>query len=184
MSSETIHRHWPDRRIDLLHFKPADVDFAHIATALSRIPRFAGGTREPLSVAQHSVKVLDLCSPEAKPYALLHQAHEAYTGDPTASFLNLFLRVAGKSQSRTIAAAWRRATGMLDAAIFAAAGLKPTMSSRIAEEIAAADLQARGEEIDRTVVGRAGIPFRFMTAAAARQEFIQALRQVTGIIVE
>lgn len=52
-----------------------------LASVLNRIPRFGGTTDVPWSVLQHSCFVCDLVQePELKLYALLHDAHEAYTG--------------------------------------------------------------------------------------------------------
>ena len=52
-----------------------------IAVVLSRLARFGGHTKEFYSVAQHSIHVCRLVkTPELKLPALLHDAHEAYTG--------------------------------------------------------------------------------------------------------
>lgn len=66
---------WPlDPRADELRL----VDIAH---ALSNVCRFAGHCREFYSVAQHSVLVASLVEPAVRPFALLHDAGEAYFGD-------------------------------------------------------------------------------------------------------
>jgi len=52
-----------------------------IAHSLSRICRYGGHVSQYLSVAQHSVAVAKLCSPENFFEALLHDASEAYVGD-------------------------------------------------------------------------------------------------------
>lgn len=53
-----------------------------IGDVIAKIPRFAGRTAEPYSVAAHSVLVSRLCSrPEDRAWALLHDAHEAFIGD-------------------------------------------------------------------------------------------------------
>ncbi len=91
MSTEVLHkmktriiRPWlqtlDDRKFDLLTPSSRDVSIKVIATVLSRIPRFGGHTKEFYSVAQHSVLVANLVHDSMAPYALLHDAHEAYTG--------------------------------------------------------------------------------------------------------
>jgi 5'-deoxynucleotidase YfbR-like HD superfamily hydrolase len=70
--------------IDLLNPKPVLISIRDIAHALARIPRFNGHTPGmPYSVAEHSVRVCDLCPNEHKLWGLLHDAPEAYIGDVT-----------------------------------------------------------------------------------------------------
>ena len=62
------------------------IDIYDIAWALSQINRFVGHARRPYSVAEHSLLVADLAkidgkSPAVQLACLLHDAHEAYTGD-------------------------------------------------------------------------------------------------------
>jgi hypothetical protein len=57
-----------------------------IAHALALINRFTGHTTRPYSVAEHSLLVLSIAraegaSPAAQMAALMHDAHEAFTGD-------------------------------------------------------------------------------------------------------
>ena len=52
-----------------------------IAVVLSRLARFGGHTKGSYSVAEHSIHVYRLVkTPELKLPALLHDAHEVYTG--------------------------------------------------------------------------------------------------------
>ncbi len=69
------------------------VDIYDIAWNLSRIPRFNGGTigSQPYSVAEHSIWVAKYLEKRFDNYllalyGLLHDAHEAYTGDITSPF--------------------------------------------------------------------------------------------------
>ncbi|MCR4508897.1 phosphohydrolase [Pseudomonas sp. 32.2.56] len=69
------------KRMDLFDPKPAMVDPADIAHALSMLCRFNGHTSSFYSVAQHSCIVADLVPRELELAALLHDATEAYVGD-------------------------------------------------------------------------------------------------------
>jgi len=53
-----------------------------IAWHLSQLNRYNGGCARPYSVAEHSIRLCQQASPESKLWALLHDAHEAYIGDP------------------------------------------------------------------------------------------------------
>ena len=67
--------------VDLQSFSQADVRLPDIAHALSLINRYTGHTLYPYTVAQHSVIVSRLCSPENALWGLMHDASEAYLGD-------------------------------------------------------------------------------------------------------
>lgn len=76
------------RAVDLLRPDPLSIDIEDIAVTLARIPRFNGHTRTAWSVAAHSLAVERVCQPTGtmpepaeRLIALLHDAHEAYTGD-------------------------------------------------------------------------------------------------------
>lgn len=77
----------------LLDPRPEDVCIEDIAHALSQICRFNGHTKAPYDVASHSCNVQDIvrqwgCGSEVQLYALLHDAHEAYTGDMSRPYKN------------------------------------------------------------------------------------------------
>jgi len=78
---------YSNRRVNPLDVQPKDISLFDIAHALSLCNRFAGHTRWPISVAQHSVWVSRLCDDgvdyEVPMAALLHDASEAYLGDVT-----------------------------------------------------------------------------------------------------
>ena len=70
------------RHVSPLELRSEDIDIRDIAHALALTNRFAGHTPEPISVAQHSVYVSQLC-PQHALQGLLHDASEAYLGDMT-----------------------------------------------------------------------------------------------------
>lgn len=83
------------RRLDLLSPSPLDIEISDIAHGLSRVARWNGQTKGdyPLSVAQHSIIVLDLyeaansgASDADRLYALLHDASEYVVGDMISPF--------------------------------------------------------------------------------------------------
>jgi hypothetical protein len=72
--------------VDLLNFRPEDVNIRDIAHHLACVNRWAGALPRPVNVAQHSIHVARLCadcSKEIQLQALLHDASEAYLGDVT-----------------------------------------------------------------------------------------------------
>lgn len=69
------------RRVDLVAPDWRDIDLGDIARGLSQINRFAGQTRRPISVAEHSLVVRKLCAAGLRLAGLLHDGHEAYFGD-------------------------------------------------------------------------------------------------------
>ena len=75
-------------KFDLANPQPGDVRIADISHALGLLNRWAGHTKVPYSVAQHSCLVLNVAmkldpslTAAGKAMVLLHDAHEAYTGD-------------------------------------------------------------------------------------------------------
>jgi len=59
------------------------ISLADIAHALSVLPRWNGMRRRQISVLEHSLSVWQAAPQGLKLEALLHDAHEAYTGDIT-----------------------------------------------------------------------------------------------------
>src|ERR1017187_4953916 len=94
-------RFWP------LLPNPADIRIEDIAHALSNQCRFGGQAREFYSVAEHCVRVSQLCRPEDALWGLLHDASEAYLSDVPAPMKELpefeAYRAAERSLQRVIA---------------------------------------------------------------------------------
>jgi len=66
------------------HFEdanPEDVCVEDIAHALSMLNRYTGHTLVPYSVAQHCAIMSQIVPPPFAPWALMHDATEAYLGD-------------------------------------------------------------------------------------------------------
>lgn len=119
---------------DLLDPQPEKVRLNDLLVPMSGILRFNAHTAQGINLLQHSKLVFDLVGWKAKPYALLHDAHEAYIGDIATPVANA-LSVAG---SFTKLDSLKEG---LDEAIYAAFGLEPP-HDEVAGEIAEADRMA------------------------------------------
>ncbi len=118
--------------------RPEEVDFDDITHALSLLCRFAGHVWEFYSVAQHSVLVSQLCPPGLALAGLLHDAHEAYTGDLIRSI---------KRTLRKFTDAYDKASERIQAAIHQALGVSELTAAACegswgAERVRAADTLA------------------------------------------
>jgi hypothetical protein len=69
------------KTVNPLDLQEDDIDIKDIAHALALENRFGGHSREPISVAQHSIYVSKLAKPEYALQGLLHDASEAYLRD-------------------------------------------------------------------------------------------------------
>jgi hypothetical protein len=103
---------------DLAAPDPGLVDIRDIARGLSLVNRWGGQTRQPFSVAQHSVMVAEWCEPRDAAYALLHDAAEAYIGDITRPVKSLLPEAVKLETS-------------IQAAILAAFGVDPDAASLV-----------------------------------------------------
>jgi hypothetical protein len=130
--------------VDLLRPDPNTIRLRDIAVALSRVNRFTGHTQgaRPYNVAHHSVLCETLVPagtpPDIRLMVLLHDAHEAYTGD-AATPLKQALRAASPVGSSPLDAIQDR----LQDAIETAFGLdRLTFSFEAGDPIKAADMLA------------------------------------------
>lgn len=70
-----------DATFDIENPRPEDVRIYDIAMSLSRINRYLGHTRIPVSVAEHCLRTCERVPQEYKLDALMHDCAEAYVGD-------------------------------------------------------------------------------------------------------
>lgn len=138
--------------VDLVDPDPQTIDFKDIVIHLSNANRFAGASYINISVAQHSLIVAGIVPREVKPWALLHDAHEAYMGDIIAPVPRALGEIAARRARRQghenvslirkiIPAYIDELKHGLDKAIYQAAGL-PLPDDRQREIIRQADLIA------------------------------------------
>ncbi|MGL4966129.1 MAG: hypothetical protein ACRC67_33220 [Inquilinus sp.] len=119
-----------------------DIDDIAEALALAKLCRFTGRPRSFYSVAQHSGVVHDMLSLNARPYGLLHDAHEAYIGDWSTPVKEWVRALVGPEAWAKIEAAVDR----LDATIHRTAGLAWPPPPGVAEAVRKADLIALATE--------------------------------------
>ncbi len=67
--------------LDLTDPHPTAIHWPDIASALGKTCRFGGHCKRFYSVAEHCCRVADLLPGDLRIYGLLHDAHEAWTGD-------------------------------------------------------------------------------------------------------
>lgn len=137
--------------LDLLDPKPSQIKLVDIVKPLANIGRFNEHLGQRVTVLQHSLLVASLVGYQARPYALLHDAHEAYIGDlatPVAEALieNVAFAADESLPADAVRAAVREGidelkTG-LDRIIFMAFGMNQLAYMTYAEEIADADRMA------------------------------------------
>ena len=97
------------RTVNPLALTAENVDVRDVAHALALCNRFAGHTRKPISVAQHSCYAAALVPPNVMLRALLHDAAEAYLGDVTKWLkAQPEMKSYREAEERTQAAVYRR----------------------------------------------------------------------------
>lgn len=77
----TIINTYTGKQFDLLDPKVEMIDLTDICESLSKQCRYNGHIKQFYSVAEHSYRVANIVSDRSKPWALMHDAAEAYIGD-------------------------------------------------------------------------------------------------------
>lgn len=137
--------------VSLIDPKPETILLGDIAWHLSRIARFNGATSGdlPWNVAQHSLLVESLMPSESTPtdrlVALLHDAHEAYTGDIISPMLMALDKQCSSVKISLYIASIKR---KLDTAIHTAFGIQAKVTA--VDAAMAADFMAL--RIERAVL--------------------------------
>lgn len=168
--------------MDLEHPSAEAVSLADIAQHLSRMARFSGATLIPYSVAEHALlvsKALDGKGPRLALLGLLHDAHEAYTGDIATPIQNAIAGLAGTGVVRTL-------QGRIDQAIWQAFNFFPTQIEQV--ELKAADRGALihewrfmpGTPPEGQALRIAWKPL--VHAEKARAQFIIRFRQLSSLV--
>lgn len=130
--------------LDLVEPRAEQVDFAEIAVTLAHIPRYAGSSNVPVSVAQHTLIAVECAPAELAPWILLHDAHEYALGDWTTPAVQALCHFADQlepSGGVLVGLAVHRAKLAHDRAIHAAARL-PMPTADQARGIQEADRRA------------------------------------------
>ena len=116
-SNRAWQRMLSGRRLDILDPSPLDVELTDIAHGLARVARWNGQTLGdfPLSVAQHSILVLELfraqnpgAGARAELYTLLHDAPEYVMGDIISPFKTVMGGNYKDVENRLLAAIYMR----------------------------------------------------------------------------
>jgi uncharacterized protein len=134
--------------IDMVDPLAEDIDFAVVCRSLADINRFSGAAQPAVSVAFHTLIVAELVDDSLKPYALLHDAHEAFVGDLTTPTVLALAAIAGENHKHGFGIVQDTVKELKlrhDLAIWEAAGLPPPTADQI-DAIKFADHRALATE--------------------------------------
>lgn len=138
------------RRVEMAFPTADQVDFAEICGTLAQINRYAGAAHLPVSVGLHSLIADDIAArhfPRARPWAILHDFHEARIGDVTTPTKDALCEIAEAmwGSSHVITSALHELKLRHDHAIYEAAGIHPP-TPKIVAEVKLIDLMAMNVE--------------------------------------
>lgn len=136
------------RKYYFLNPRPDEINFSDIASQLAKTPRYNGATNGVFySVAQHCSIMCNILPESLKPYALLHDAHEAYTGDLTTPFQWALGHIHPEAR-----AAVKELQYLADMAIYPAANIPFPLPENITRAIKDADNQMLAAEKDQLLI--------------------------------
>lgn len=172
--------------LDLRAVSADDIDWKQLARALSRIPRYGGHGRVAVSVAEHSARLADwmLATGERSDVALLalmHDAHEAYTGDITTP-MQMAIEAIDPDALAVVKAVGRSVQRIIEVR----AGLEPTEAERVLVKVA--DLRIMQDErqmlfharkpawgIDHEGLAPLGVAFSGWASATGEREWLRRM---------
>jgi len=168
-------RTWSGAAVALDDPHPASIDIGDIARHLAQLPRFCGAAHMTVNVASHSIHVARelarlKASPTAQLWGLLHDAHEAFTGDIPTPVKRAVARLAG-------ADAIGRLQDGIDRAVMARFGIE--VSAGDARQVKAADAAVLAAEWIKWMPGPcpeatppARIPVEALRSDVAEKHFL------------
>lgn len=118
--------------------RPEDVRIGDIAYALAGINRYTGHSR--ITVAQHSVMVSRLVPAPWARQGLLHDAAEAYVGDPSRPLRGLLRALGGSRLEEVEHAVWRAVAARFDVPIDLDESVRAVDTALCSDELASAFL--------------------------------------------
>lgn len=143
--------------------RPGELQIRDIARGLAGTYRYRAQTRRLYNVAEHSVIVSLYVAPEHAREALLHDASEAYFGD-----------MVGPLKAAPLMAGFRLVEDRLQAAIYEAFGVVPTVKS--AADVHTMDRRACSDEMPLLLAPGEALP----DAEAAHAEHMEWARAKYG----
>lgn len=177
------------RHFSLSEPRAEDVALSDIARSLSRLARFTGHTiGGVLSVAQHSVLVKELVRLQVPdsvyylPFALMHDAHEAYTGDINTPMAREIVRTFTEETGFEYTSPIKEIKNRIQAAIHERFTLLWPMGAGVTHVIKVADEAARILERDRFMPANPDSRLKWECGDDARQLANRATKPVLSLL--
>jgi len=146
------------KKVSILNPTESQIDIDDIATGLAHNCRFGGQTKRFFSIAEHSLRVMDLVEDSLKPIALMHDASEGYFGDVITPIKILIPK-------------YKKIELNLLKVIFNKYGLD---FSKL-PDVKPADLESFKFEFNCLFAGRRGL--RYLSPGEAKQQFLEKFNE-------